>query len=153
MIFIYTANQEGFHREVRVGTLFGSACFSQRCSSGAASPAPRHTGRNKRRDQCSVNGKLHASLQRQAIGDHLNAALIPGPSCVPGRGFSLWVWRGRHPPWFVAILIIHGPVVLLHIVDEWHSVRSPAQARVTCCIGPSFALLETLQDSVTVPLT
>ena len=45
-------------------------------SSSAASPAPGHTGRSKRRDQCSVNGKLRASRQRQAIGDHLDAALI-----------------------------------------------------------------------------
>ncbi|OLP77477.1 hypothetical protein AK812_SmicGene42457 [Symbiodinium microadriaticum] len=62
--------------ELRVGTLFCPACFSQRCSSGAASPATGHTGRSKRRDQCSVNGQLRASPQRQAIGDHLDAALI-----------------------------------------------------------------------------
>ena len=62
--------------ELRVGTLFCPACFSQRSSSGAASPAPGHTGRSKRRDKCSVNGQLRASPQRQAIGDHLDAALI-----------------------------------------------------------------------------
>ncbi|OLP82566.1 hypothetical protein AK812_SmicGene36783 [Symbiodinium microadriaticum] len=39
-------------------------------------PAPGHTGRSKRRDQSSVNGKLRASPQRQAFGDHLDAALI-----------------------------------------------------------------------------
>ena len=54
-----------------------SACpFFTSASSSAASPAPGHTGRSKRRDQCSVNGKLRASRQRQAIGDHLDAALI-----------------------------------------------------------------------------
>ena len=62
--------------ELRVGTLFCPACFSQRCSSGAASAAPGHTGKSKRRDRCSVNGQLRASPQRPAIGDHLDAALI-----------------------------------------------------------------------------
>ena len=59
----------------RVGALFCPACFSQRCSSGAAFPALVRTGRSKRRDR-SVNGKLRASRQRQAVGDHLDAALI-----------------------------------------------------------------------------
>ena len=93
--------------ELRVGTLFCPACFSQRCSSGAASPAPGHTGRSKWRDKCSVNGQLRASPQRQAIGDHLNAALIM-TVCLevqvshPGR-----VWRQRHQP--------HGRPGQLHV--------------------------------------
>ena len=55
-----------------------TACCGQRCSGGVA---PGHTGTSKWRDLCSVNGKLRASPQRQAIGDHLDAALIM-PSCL-----------------------------------------------------------------------
>ena len=93
-------NQAAPTGELRVGTLFCPACFSQRCSSGAACPAPGHTGRSKRRDQCSVNGQLRASPQRQAIGDRLDGARAQDriKSKAKRRSFATHLYRTAGGP-------------------------------------------------------
>ena len=76
--------------ELREGTLFGPACFGQRCSNGAASQAPGHTRRSKWRDQCRVNAGHWRSPR---CGAH--------HACVPGgSGLALVrvnVWRQHQP--------------------------------------------------------